>query len=58
MQREETGETEKMPVELSLTIFLLLFPHDSGSYTIERNKRNSIFKNSVYVQNTKLTKVL
>ena len=56
MQREETEGTDKKPVELSLTIFFVAFSHDSGSCTIERSKRNSIFKNSVYAQNTKLTK--
>ena len=55
MQREETGGTDKKPVELSLTIFFVAFSHDSGSCTIKQSKRNSIFKNSVFVQNTKLT---
>ena len=56
MQREETVGTDKKPVELSLTIFFVAFFQDSGSCTTERSKRNSIFKNSVHVQNTKLTK--
>ena len=56
MQPEETGGIVKKPVELSLTIIFVAFFHDLGSCTIERSKRNLIFKNSVYVQNTKLTK--
>ena len=56
MQREETGRTDKKLIELSLTIFFGAFSHDSGSCTIERSNRNSIFKNSVCMQNTNLTK--